>query len=108
MIDDKRQIAAVTLNFLPMQLIYTGKAKVCLPNVEFSRGFHVMYTENHWSNQLKASTHFEDLIFPYLGQIKENMAFPKEEMSLVIMDTFKYRTTMIWENFVPNITVRLR
>ena len=28
-------------------------------------------------------------IFPYLDQIKENKAYPKEQMSLVIIDTFK-------------------
>ena len=33
--------------------------------------------------------HFEKVIFPLLDQIKERMGYPKEQMSLVIMDTFK-------------------
>ena len=58
--NDKRQITATFSSsakgkFLPMQLIYTGKTKVCLPNVEFPRNFRVTCTENHWSNQLKVT-----------------------------------------------------
>ena len=92
--DNKRQITATfvvsaTGNFLPIQLVYTGKTKICFPNVEFPRSFHVMYTEKYWPNQLKATEHLEKVIFPYLGQIKENIAYPKEQMSLVAMDTFK-------------------
>ena len=81
--DGKRQITATfavsaTGNFLPMQLIHTGKTKRCLPNLEFPRSFLFTYTENHLSNQLKATEHFEKVIFPYLDQINENMAYPKE------------------------------
>ena len=81
---DKKQVTATisvsaTRNFLPVQLIYTGKIKRCLPNVEFSRLFHVVHTENFWSNQLKATEYFEKVIFQYLDQIKENMAYPKSK-----------------------------
>ena len=72
-----------------MQLIYAGETKRCLPKFTFPRSFHVTYTKNHWSNQLKVTEHFEKVIFPFLDQIKERMAYPKEQMSLVIMDTFK-------------------
>ena len=72
-----------------MQQIYTRKSKRCLPNVEFPRSFHLTYTKNYWLNQLKATKHFEKVIFPYLYQIIENMVFPKDQMLLVIMDTFK-------------------
>ena len=72
-----------------MQQIYTRKSKRCLPNVEFPRSFHLTYTKNYWLNQLKATKHFEKVIFPYLYQIIENMIFPKDQMLLVIMDTFK-------------------
>ena len=72
-----------------MQQIYTRKSKRCLPNVEFPRSFHLKYTKNQWLNQLKATKHFEKVIFPYLHQIIENMVFPKDQMLLVIMDTFK-------------------
>ena len=51
--------------------------------------FHVTNTENQWPNQLKATEHFQKVIFPYLHQIKENMTYPKEQILMVIMDTFK-------------------
>ena len=43
-VDDKRQITATftisaTNDFLPMQLIYPGKTKKCLPNFQFPRTF---------------------------------------------------------------------
>ena len=47
------------------------------------------YTENHWSNQTKATEHFEKVIFPYLEKIKVQKGYLKEEMLLVIMNTFK-------------------
>ena len=77
--DDKRQITitfdvSATGNFLSTQIIHIGKTERCLPNVEFSRRFYFRYTKSHWSNQLKASEQFEKIIFPYLDQIKENMA----------------------------------
>ena len=93
-VDDKRQITttfavSASGDFLPMQLIYAGETKRCLPKFTFSRSFHVTYTKNHWSNQVKVTEHFEKVIFPFLDQIKERMGYPKEQMSLVIMDTFK-------------------
>ena len=72
-----------------MQLIYPGKTKRCLPNFQFPRTFQVTYTENHWSNQAKAIEPFEKVIFPYLEKIKVQKGYLKEEMLLVIMNTFK-------------------
>ena len=92
---DKRQITTTfavkaTWEFYPIKLIYTEKPRnVCLQNVSFPRSFHVRYTENYRSNQLKATEHFEKVILPYLDQTKENMGYSKVQMSLVIMDMFK-------------------
>ena len=72
-----------------MQLIYPGKTQRCLPNFQFPRTFQITYAENHCSNQAKAIEHFEKAIFPYLEKIKVQKRYPKEQMSLVIMDTFK-------------------
>ena len=80
-VDDKRQITATFAvsasgDFLPMQLIYAGETNRCLPKFRFPRSFHV-------------TEHFEKVIFPFLDQIKERMGYPKDQMSLVTMDTFK-------------------
>ena len=60
-----------------------------LPIFDFQRSFNVTYTENHYSNLLKAVDHFEKVIFPYLEKIKIRKGYPKEQISLIIMDTFK-------------------
>ena len=93
-VDDFGQITATfaihaTGEFLPMQLIYPGKTKRCLPNFQFPRTFQITYTENHWSNQTKAIKYFEKVIFLYLEKIKVWKCYPKEQMLLVIMNTFK-------------------
>ena len=88
-----------------MQLIYAGETIRCLRNVEFPRSFYFTYTENHWSNQLKTTEHFEKAIFPCWDQITENMTYPKEQMSLVIIDTFKGQDNDDLRE--PNVTVRL-
>ena len=54
-VDEKRQITAtfaisMTGSFLPIQLIYEGKNRTCLPNYDFPKGFNVTYSPNHWSN----------------------------------------------------------
>ena len=90
-VDDKRQITttfaiSATGEFLPVKLIYPGKTKRCLPNFQFPRTFQITYTENYWSNQRKAVEHFGRVIFLYLEKIKVQNDYPKEQMSLVIMN----------------------
>ena len=50
---DKHQITAVFAvmmngNFLPPQLVYTGKIPKCLPKVDFPKHWDITYTKNHW------------------------------------------------------------
>lgn len=93
-VDDKRQItatfgASAEGNFLPMQVIYGGKTKRCLPTFEFPDSFSVSFTENHWSNTAKSVEFFMEIVFPYLENVKKENSLPQEQFSLVIMDTFK-------------------
>ena len=73
---DKRQITGtfgVTLNekFLPIQLIYQGKSRRCLPKFDFPDSFSISFTKNHWSNTAKSTEFFEEIIFLYLEMTKE-------------------------------------
>ena len=93
-VDDKRQITAtssisMTGTFLPIQLIYEGKTRRCLPNYDFPKGFYVTYSPNHWSNTEKSVELFQKVVFPYLKNVKLSKKYPKEQMSLIIMDKFK-------------------
>ena len=92
-VEAKRQITAtfgisLTGAFLPMQLIYAGKTRRCLPKFTFPDEFHVTSTVNHWSNTEKSIEFFNEIIFPYLTKVKSQNGFPDEQFSLVIMDTF--------------------
>ena len=93
-VNDKRQITAIFTvtasgEFLPIQLIYSGKTKRSLPKFEFPKAFDVTFTPNHWSNYEKCVSLFKKIIFPYLKSKKEELGYPKEQYSLIIMDTFK-------------------
>ena len=44
---------------------------------------------NHWSNLEKCKDLFKVIIFPYLYAKKEELGYPEDQRSLIIMDTFK-------------------
>ena len=76
-VDDKRQITAVlgtTLDsfFLPPQLIYQGKSPNCLPKIRFPDDWHIMYTPNHWANELTQLITYRKLFcFTFAGRRKK-------------------------------------
>ena len=93
-VDDKRQITAtftVTASgsFLPIRLVYSGKTKRSTPKYGFPCCFDVTFTPNHWFNYGKYVKLFEKIIFRYLKAKKEKLGYPKEQYSLIVMDTFK-------------------
>ena len=70
-VDSKRQITATLTvstsgSLLPIQLIYNGKTKRCLPKYDFLNCFDVRFTPNHWSNFKTCDSLFVKIIFPYL------------------------------------------
>ena len=93
-IHDKRQITAtftvsMTGKFLPIQLIYEGKAPRCLPRFHFPADFNVTFSDNHLSKMEKSIELFEKVIFSNLKQAKASLKYTKEQMSLIIKDFFK-------------------
>ena len=67
-IDDKRQITAtfaisMSGEFLPIQVIYEGKTKRCLPKYTFPASFDATFSENYWSNTEKSLSFFSNIIF---------------------------------------------
>ena len=49
----------------------------------------VTFSDNHWLNTKKSIELFEKVIFPYLKQAKTSLEYPKEQVTLIIIDTFK-------------------
>ena len=111
-IDVKRQIAAtftvsMTGKVLPIQLIYKGKMPRCLPRFDFPADFNVTFSDNYWSNMEKSIELFEKVIFPYLKQAKVSLKYPKEQLSLIIMNTFKGQDNDVFLAYAKSICARL-
>ena len=93
-IDDKRQITAtfaisMSGEFLPIQVFYEGKTKRCLLKYTFPASFDATFSENHWSNTEKSLSFFNKIVFPHFKNVRKAKGYPDEQMSLIIMDTFK-------------------
>ena len=93
-IDDKRQITstfAISMSgeFLPIQVIYEGKSKRCLPKYTFPASFDATFSGNHWSNTQKSLRFFKKTVFPHFKNVQKAKGYPDEQMSLTIMDNFK-------------------
>ena len=94
---DKRQITATfaaTLSgqFLPMQLLYTGKTDRCHPKQAFPNGFDVFHTPNHWANAETCERFMERILLPYVTQIRQEKLAP-DQYALLIMDRFSGQKT---------------
>ena len=93
-IDDKRQITttfAISMSgeFLPIQVIFEGKTKRCLPKYTFPACFDATFSENHCSNTEKYISFFNKIVFPHFKNVRKAKGYPDEQMSLIIMDTLK-------------------
>ena len=97
-LDDKRQITAVVCgtlsgDFLPMQLIYTGKTTACLPTIKFPKDWLLSFTPNHWSNEEKTKEYLQSIIIPYIKTKQHESGLDDTFPALVIFDVFKGQTT---------------
>ena len=86
--------------FLPMQLIYEGKTKRCLPPIKFPTEFNVTFTKNHWSNEEKAIEFVEEIILPFVRSKKEELGLPSDQKSMLIFDVFRGQTTEKVTDFI--------
>ena len=76
-IDDKHTITGtftVSLDdqFLPIQLIYTGKSDKCHPRIKFPDGFGITHSPNHWSNEEAVISHLTKVVFPYIQRKRKD------------------------------------
>ena len=72
--NDYRQITAVFCgslqgDFLPVQVIYTGKTTKCHPHFEFPPGWHVTHSPSHWSTETTMLQNIEHIIEPYVRSV---------------------------------------
>lgn len=70
---DKRQITVCLVSsmngdLLPLQLIFQGKTDKCLPAPTASSiqtGFHIAYSDNHWSTQPTMQQYIREIVVPF-------------------------------------------
>ena len=89
-----------TGDFLPIQLIYEGKTRRCLPSTDFPKEFNITLTKNHWSNEEKAIEFIETIILPFLTSKKEKLGLPQDQKSMLIFDVFRGQTTQKVTDFI--------
>ena len=78
---------------LPMQLIYKGKTNRSLPSVKFPAGFALTYYEKHWSNEKETLNFIQDILCPYIKDVKERLGLDVSQKSLLLWDACKAQST---------------
>ena len=86
---DKRSITGtftITLyhHFLPMQLIYGGKAKQSLPRFKFPDGFSLSCNPKHFSNAVESIKLINETIIRYVQSQRKELGKPKQAALVVI------------------------
>ena len=97
-VDDKRQFTAVFAGamsgeFLPVQLIYQGKTKACLPKVKFPDGWDVTCSPTHWSNECLTKDYNLKILVPYVEDKRAKLKLSDNHRALAIADKFKGQCT---------------
>ena len=94
---DKRQITGTFVvnlsgEFLPIQLIYTGKTDLCHAKGEFPKGFDITHSPNHWANKEIVMSLLKKIVFLFVNKKLESLRLPKDAKALLIFDVFKGQT----------------
>ena len=97
-VSDKRMITAtftITLDgqFLPMQLIYSGKTERSIPKAKFPRGFSLSANPKHFSNEKESIKLLEEIIIPYVKAERGKLGLEQTRPALLILDVFRGQTT---------------
>ena len=110
---DRRMITAtftITLDghFLPVQLIYGGKPKKCLPRVQSPSTFYLSFNPKHCSNEEESIKVLNDIVIPYVAKEREKLGLNKGQAVLLIMDVFKGQMTDPILKVLSNINILLQ
>jgi len=89
--DDKRLITACFAgtmegDYLPPQLVYEGKTSCCLPQVDFSDGWHVTYSSTHWCNENTMQDYVDEIILHYINMKRKEIKLPSNHPALLLFN----------------------
>jgi hypothetical protein len=71
-------------DILPPQVIYQGKMDQCRAKFNFPEDWHITHTENHWVNTSTSYDYVDNIITPYVLDVKDNLDLPFAQKSLII------------------------
>lgn len=95
--NDKRMITAtfaITLSgqFLPIQILYSGKTPRCHPHFTFPPEFDVWHSSSHWANQETVIRFIEKIIIPYVEKTRAERGLLATHPALDIFYVFRGQT----------------
>ena len=61
----------LTGDFLPLQVIYSGKTSRCHPRFQFPQDWNITHSPNHWSNELTTIEYISEVIVPYVENVRD-------------------------------------
>ena len=67
----------MTGKLLPLQLVYQGKTRSCLPSMSLPSGWDVTFTINHWYNEVSMECFIHNIIVPYVQETREKLQLDK-------------------------------
>ena len=109
----------LTGELLPLQLIYQGKTKQCLPRVKFPDDWLISFTPNHWCNEITMEAYIRQVIAPFICKKQELLHLSSTQCALCIFDNFSAQCTskilqLLDDNYIdvvfvpPNCTDQLQ
>ena len=74
--------------FLPLQVIYTGKTTRCHPKFCFPSEWNVTHSPKHWSTEETMLEYVEKIILPYVDHVRQELN-NEDQAALVIINNFR-------------------
>ena len=70
----------ITGDFLPIQIIYKGKTKKCLPSFAFPPDWQATFSHNHWSNESTMHDYINKILLPYVKKKREELKLSSDQL----------------------------
>jgi hypothetical protein len=108
--EDKRQITAYvgsSLNgdLLPLQLIFTGTTKQCLPaatELSVSALVHLTHTDNHWSSQETMQQWVREVLQPYVDRRRVEFDLAPSPHVVLVLDVWSVHKSKEFIKFLTD------
>ena len=113
-LEDKRQITVLlgctlSCRLLPPQVIYTGSTNQVHPKFSFPEGWHITHTQNHWSNSESMCDYINNVIVPYVENVREHLPLSRGDVSaLCIFDMFKAHQVSDFKELMTKNNIRMQ